>query len=80
MIFDVLLMLIMLGFVLVAIFSKRLLYAAVSLGLVNVGLAIIFFNLGAPYAAGFELSIGAGLISLLFIMTISLSEGEEKQP
>lgn len=79
MIFEILLLLAILGFTLIAIFSKRLLFSAVSLGLVSVILAIIFFDLGAPFAAGFELSIGAGLISLLFIMAISLSERGERE-
>jgi hypothetical protein len=30
--------------------------------------------MGAPFAGGFELSIGAGLVSILFIMAISLTE------
>jgi len=46
----------------------------VSLGLSSVMLAIIFFANGAPFAGGFELSIGAGLVSILFIMAISLTE------
>jgi len=61
-----------------AIFSHRLLYAAVALGLSSCLLAIIFFNLDAPFAGGFELSIGAGLISLLFIMAISLTERKQQ--
>jgi len=74
MIVDVLLLLSILFFSLVAIFSKHLLISAVSLGLTSVVLSIIFFGLGAPFAGGFELSIGAGLISILFIMAISLTE------
>ena len=61
-----------------AIFSRRLLYAAVALGLSSCFLAIIFFNLDAPFAGGFELSIGAGLISLLFIMAVSLTERKQQ--
>jgi len=71
---DIFLLLATLVFTLLAIFSKRLLISAVSLGLVSVILSIIFFGLGAPFAGGFELSIGAGLISILFIMAISLTE------
>ncbi len=57
-----------------AIFSRRLLVAAGSLGLTSVLLAVIFFDAGAPFAGGFELSVGAGLVSILFIMAISLAE------
>jgi NADH-quinone oxidoreductase subunit J len=58
----------------VAVLSKNLLQSAVALGLGSVALATLFFFLGAPYAGGFELSVGAGLISVLFIIAISLTE------
>ena len=74
MIINALLLLAILIFTLIAIFSKRLLISAVSLGLTSVMLAINFFAMGAPFAGGFELSIGAGLVSILFIMAISLTE------
>jgi len=74
MIIDFIFLLTILIFSLIAIFSRRLLISAVSLGLVSVILSIIFFDLGAPFAGGFELSIGAGLISILFTMAISLTE------
>lgn len=76
MIVDLILFISMLGFTAYAIFSHRLLNAVVSLGLGSALLAIIFFRLQAPFAAGFELSVGAGLISLLFIMAISLAKKE----
>jgi NADH-quinone oxidoreductase subunit J len=74
MIINALLVIGILVFTLIAIFSKRLLISAVSLGLTSVMLAIIFYAMGAPFAGGFELSIGAGLVSILFIMAISLTE------
>jgi len=78
MIDDLILLVLMVAFTIYAIFSRRLLYAAVALGLSSVLLAIIFFDLNAPFAGGFELSIGAGLISLLFIMAISLTERKQQ--
>jgi NADH-quinone oxidoreductase subunit J len=57
-----------------AVLSKNLLQSAVALGIGSVALATLFFLLGAPYAGGFELSVGAGLISVLFIIAISLTE------
>lgn len=57
-----------------AVFSKNLLQAAIALGIGSVALAALFFLLGAPHAGGFELSVGAGLISVLFIIVISLTE------
>ncbi|HUV15341.1 MAG TPA: NADH-quinone oxidoreductase subunit J [Pelolinea sp.] len=64
-------------FTIYAIFSRRLLFSAVALGISSMLLAVLFFNLQAPFAGGFELSVGAGLISLLFIMAISLTERKQ---
>jgi NADH-quinone oxidoreductase subunit J len=63
-----------------AVLSKHLIYAAVALGLGSVALATLFFMLGAPYAGGFELSVGAGLISVLFILAISLTQTLKTSP
>lgn len=77
MIKDIILIVLMMGATVYAVFSRRLLFSIISLGISSVLLAIIFFDLDAPYAGGFELSIGAGLISLLFIMVLSLMRKEE---
>jgi uncharacterized MnhB-related membrane protein len=57
-----------------AVLSRNLLRAAVALGVGSAALATLFFLLNAPYAGGFELSVGAGLISVLFIIAVSLTE------
>ncbi len=62
-----------------AVYFKNLLRAAVALGVGSAALATLFFLLGAPYAGGFELSVGTGLISVLFIIAISLTESMRKQ-
>jgi NADH-quinone oxidoreductase subunit J len=67
----------------VAVLSRNLLSAAVALGVGSAALATMFFLLNAPYAGGFELSVGAGLISVLFIIAISLTEsmqGRRREP
>jgi NADH-quinone oxidoreductase subunit J len=67
----------------VAVLSRSLLRAAVALGAGSAALATLLFLLGAPYAGGFELSVGAGLISVLFIIAISLTEsmrGRRREP
>ena len=58
----------------IAVLSESLIRAAVALGAGSAALAMLFFVLRAPYAGGFELSVGAGLISVLFITAISLAE------
>ncbi len=75
----VLLAIILLGGAFVAVLSKNLLRSAVALGIGSVALATMFFLLDAPYAGGFELSVGAGLISVLFIIAISLTESMQGQ-
>ncbi len=61
-----------------AILLKDLLKAAVSLAVASLLLGIVFFRLGAPYAGVFEISVVAGLITVLFILTIALTNtGEE---
>jgi NADH-quinone oxidoreductase subunit J len=62
-----------------AVLAKNLIRAAVALGIGSAALAMLFFALNAPYAGGFELSVGAGLISVLFIVAISLTESLEEQ-
>jgi NADH-quinone oxidoreductase subunit J len=63
-----------------AVVSRNLIRAAVALGAGSAALAMLFFLLGAPYAGGFELSVGAGLISVLFIVAISLTESLGRSP
>lgn len=70
----IILMLIVLISAIVAALMKNLLVSAVALGLGSAALATIFFLLGAPHGGAFELSVGAGLISVLFIIAISLTE------
>ena len=56
-----------------SITSKNLIQAVVSLSIGGIALAFLFFLLDSPFAAGFELSVGAGLTSILMIVVISLT-------
>lgn len=56
---------------------RNLLSAALAVGLGSVALAAILFLMDAPYAGGFELSVGAGLIAVLFVVAITLTESIE---
>ena len=65
-------------FSVLAIFLKDLLQAAISLAVASLLLGIIFFRMSASYAGVFEISVVAGLITVLFILTIALTNtGEE---
>lgn len=62
-----------------ALLCRNLVRATIALGIASGALAMIFFALDAPYAGGFELSVGAGLISVLFILGISLTRSLEAE-
>ena len=63
-------------FSILAILSRNLLRSAISLAVASLLLGIIFFRMKAPYAGVFEISVVAGLITVLFILTIALTKGE----
>ena len=54
--------------------TRSILRSAIGLALTSVILAVVMFRLNSPLAAVFELSVCAGLISVLFISTISLTQ------
>jgi len=62
-------------FSVMAILVKDLLKAAISLAAASLLLGIIFFRMNAPYAGVFEISVVAGLITVLFMLTIALTKG-----
>ena len=65
---------------LLAVRATNLIRAALALCLGSSCLAILFFLLGAPYAGSVQLSVGAGLLSTLFIIAISLTESVRGGP
>lgn len=70
----------MLGAVLVAFFAvhaKRLLASAIWLALLSALSAVLFYSLGAFHLAVIELSVGAGLVTVLFVFAIAVSGGEK---
>ena len=75
----VLLALIVVSAAVTAVLAESLIRSAVALGIGGAALATMLFVLGAPYAGGMELSVGAGLISVLFIVAISLAESIRRQ-
>jgi NADH:ubiquinone oxidoreductase subunit 6 (subunit J) len=64
-------------FSILAVLIQDLLKAAISLAAASIFLAIIFFRMNAAYAGVFELSVVAGLITVLFITAIALTRSEE---
>ncbi len=56
-----------------SILTSLLLRATIALALTSVLLTVVMFQMNAPLAAVFELSVCAGLISVVFISVISLT-------
>ncbi len=79
---DVILLAGVIIFAAFAVLLKDMLKAVISLMISSIMLGIVFFKLHAPYAGVFEISVVAGLIMVLFIMTISLigSDADVKEP
>jgi uncharacterized MnhB-related membrane protein len=59
-----------------AVTSKRLLVSAIWLAVTSALVALMLFLLGAQQVAVIELSVGAGLVTVLFVFAINIS-GEE---
>lgn len=72
-----LLLVILLLFSLLAAVLRNMLLAAISLGVASVALTLILFAMSAPWAAVFELSVCAGLITVLFVSAVSMIRKEE---
>lgn len=79
MVLEIIIIISLVAFALWTIVTRSLLRSAIGLAAVSAILTIIMFSLSAPYAAVFELSVCAGLISVLFVSTISLTHGQTKQ-
>jgi uncharacterized MnhB-related membrane protein len=59
-----------------AICARRLLVSALWLAAVSALVAIALYRLGAPEVAVIELSVGAGLVTILFVFAITIAGDE----
>ncbi len=75
----VLVVIVMLFCAIGAVRSTRLMVAALWLAGASALLATLIYGLGAPVVAVVELSVGAGLVTVLFVFAISLA-GDEPLP
>jgi len=57
-----------------AVMGRSLLKATIGLAVTSAILSVIIFRLGSPLAAVFELSVCTGLITVVFVSTISLTK------
>ncbi|MFW5895908.1 MAG: NADH-quinone oxidoreductase subunit J [archaeon] len=61
-------------FAALAVILRDMLKSILSLTIASVSLAAYFYLLGAPYAAVFEAIVAAGLITVLFLFMVSLTD------
>ena len=66
-------------FLVIAIELKELVKATIALGIGSALLATVFYLLDAPYAAVFELSVAAGLVTILLLSAIGMIDKEGKK-
>ena len=71
---QILLLIGLVVFSVAAVLLKDLIKAAICLAAASLVLGILFFRMGAPYAGAFEISVVAGLITVLFMLTIALTK------
>ncbi len=64
------------AFSILAVLSRDLLKSAIYLAVASIFLALIFFMMNAVYAGVFEVSVVAGLITVLFITAIALTRND----
>jgi len=61
------------------VMTIRLIRSIVGLAITSMILSVIMYRLDSPLAAVFELSVCAGLISVVFIITVSFTERVSKE-
>ncbi|MFZ1946658.1 MAG: NADH-quinone oxidoreductase subunit J [bacterium] len=77
------LLILMVAAAVATVLVSNLLYSAIGLAVTSVVLTLLMFQLNAPLAGVFELSVCAGLITAVFISAISLTRpgtSDEREP
>lgn len=69
----------MLIFGVMAVMLPSMTKSAIALAAASVALGIIMYELGSTWAALFEVSVCSGLVTVIFISAISLSNVEKKE-
>ena len=67
------------GMGIAAVWVRSLVRSVVAYSLASAFLSALFFHLDSPFAGALELTVGAGLIAILFIVALILSGGEEQE-
>jgi NADH-quinone oxidoreductase subunit J len=67
----------MLAFGVVSIMSNGLITSAITLAVTSAASGVLMYLLGAKWAAIFEISVCSGLVTVIFISAVSLSNGDK---
>lgn len=78
--FDVLILAALVVCAIAAIRASRLLISALWLASTSALVALFMYRLGAPQLAAIELSVGAGLVTVLFVFAINIAGDEPLSP
>jgi len=62
-----------------AVLQTNLIRAVIAFAISSACLAALFFLLASPYAGALELTVGAGLVAVLFLVALVLAGGEEEK-
>ncbi len=60
----------------IAVMHEDLIRSVTAYAVSSVCLAAIFYLLASPFAAALELTVGAGLVAVLFLVALILAGGE----
>jgi NADH-quinone oxidoreductase subunit J len=75
MIFLLLMLGLVVGSAILAVTSRNIVYGVVFLLCTNVSLGIVYYMIGAPMVALFQLAIFAGAVVVFFVITVMLTKG-----
>ena len=64
---------------LVALYHPNLIRSIAAFAVSSICLSGIFFLLSSPFAGALELTVGAGLVAVLFLVSLILSGAEENE-
>jgi NADH-quinone oxidoreductase subunit J len=70
---DILIIAVLLAATIWTVMTGRVLRAVIGLALISIALSLVMFRLNSPLAGVFELSVCAGLISVILFTTISFT-------
>ena len=79
MILDIVLLVLLVVAAVWTVLARGLVGAAIGLAVTSVVLSVLLFQMHAPWAAVFELSVCAGLITVIFVSAVALTQAQSPE-